>query len=105
MSRSAWPFILRVRSSSIAFARKRLLALRSSERMHSVRAVDRRYRKEDYVMYSMGESNKSLLKRLINRMAAEVEASAAGIIPLSDTVINEFKADCAMLTFVEENWS
>jgi hypothetical protein len=47
-------------------------------------------------------SNQFLLKRLINRMAADVEAAAAGILVLSDNVIDDFKADCAMLTFVEE---
>lgn len=53
-------------------------------------------------MYSIMDSNQFLLKRLINRMAADVEAAAAGILVLSDKVIDDFKADCAMLTFVVE---
>ena len=56
-------------------------------------------------MYCIVESNRSLLKRLINRMAVRIEAAAVGIVLLSDDMITDFKADCAMLTFVKENWS
>ena len=51
-------------------------------------------------MYCIMESNQPLLKRLINRMAADVEAAATGISLLSDEAMADFKADCAMLTFV-----
>ena len=56
-------------------------------------------------MYCIVESNQSVLKRLINLMAADIEAAAAGMLLLSDNVIDEFKADCAMLTFVKDDWS
>lgn len=53
-------------------------------------------------MYCIMESNQSLLKRLIDRMALDVEAAAAGILLLSDDVIDEFRADCATLTFSQK---
>jgi len=56
-------------------------------------------------MYCIVKSKQSLLKQLINRMAADIEAGAAGILLLSNNVIDKFKADCAMLTFVKEHWS
>jgi hypothetical protein len=59
-------------------------------------------RKEAQVMHCIMESNQTLLKRLINRMAADVAAAATGILLVSDNVIDEFKTECAMLTFLEE---
>lgn len=53
-------------------------------------------------MYSIMGSNDSLLKRLIDRMAADVEVAAAGTLLLSDEAMSDFKADCAMLTFIGE---
>jgi len=51
-------------------------------------------------MYS-ADSNQVLLKQLINRMAVDLKAAAAGILLLPDKEMSDFNADCAMLTFVE----